>query len=473
MESPLQALHEAIEADPLFGEVRRAASRPAEAYVCGAYILEGLTGREPGGLLVATAGDPGRLAEALARATGRAVVNPGGREGVFSLPGKGGRSLTVVPLDRDIRTHLRGCDFTARAMAVDVFDGPPRHLIDPFGGQADIDSRILRAVTRRAFSDDPARLLSAVGLFAEYGLVPDEGTLSLMRSAAPLAGRIEPFRAWKLLACLFGGRGLSSGARLLERSGVLAGLLPEVAATLDVPQNYYHHLGVWEHTLETLDRLEELIEDPARCFRAFDSRIRGHLRRELEGGVTRRAYLGFAALVHDVGKPGTMSVEPSGRIRFQGHQRRGALLAGGIAGRLGLRRRGAAHLEGIVADHMRLGFLLEEGETAEARLRAVRALGRRCIEVVLLSLADRMATRGEASTDETMARYARLATRVMHDCFWDMDYPPLVSGDDIVLFTGIEPGPEVGRALFRVRVAQRESLVSSRIQALEYTIGAG
>ncbi len=462
------AIDSALEADDLFREVARAAGRPAETFVYGDWVLEAAAGRQPGGMLVATTTDPATLAGSLARSTGRAVVVPGHREGVFNLASPGRRNLTVLALDRDIRTHLSDSGFTVQAMAVDACSRPPRELIDPFGGLADLDSGVLRRVTPAAFTDDPARLLTAVELCARYNLEPESGTGAAMREAAALIGRVGPSRLWRLIAGLFGGRGLSEKARLLERSGVMAELLPEVARTFDVPQNYYHHLGVWEHTLETLDILEAMMDEPARFFPAFGGRILAHLNGGLEGGIDRRSYLGFAALVHDVGKPASMSVQPSGRIRFQGHQEVGGKLAQGIALRMGLGRRGTGHLRGIVSDHMRLGFLLKEGESVETRLRAVRELGDRCIEVVMLSLADRLATRGEASTEEAMERYRRMATRVMHDYFWDLDYPELVGGRDVLLHLGLTPGPEVGRALFRVRVAQREALVSSRRQALEF-----
>jgi hypothetical protein len=111
---------------------------------------------------------------------------------------------------------------------------------------------------------------------------------------------------------------------------------------------------------------------------------------------------------------------------------------------------------------------LKEGESTESRLRAVRELGGRCPEVVLLSLADRLATRGEASTEEAQERFKRTVTRVLNDYFWLNDSNPPLSGYDVVIHEGVEPGPEVGRRLFQVRVAQREGTVADRQQALEY-----
>ncbi len=463
-------LDRGLEADELFMGASAAAPGGA-CYACGRYVLEVLTGRSPGNILIACGGDTASAARRVAQHTGLLPVPFRGLEGGFQLAAKpaGGRSLTLVPLTgQDISAHLGDSGFTVEALGVELGTVRPRELIDPHGGMADLADGRLRAVSAHVFDNDPARLISAAGLAATFGLGPDPDTEALMREKSGCLARLDGARAWSALRRLFSGRSMSGNARFLQRSGTLTELLPEVGATYDVPQNYYHHLGVWEHTLEVLDILEQILEAPEKWFPAFGWRVSSHLRRPLDSGVDRRSYLGFAALIHDIGKPGAMSVEPSGRIRFQGHQDAGARLAADIAARLGLTGRGRRHLELLVRDHMRLGFLLKEGESARTRLAVVDELGDHCIEVILLSLADRLATRGEASTTEGVERYRRMASRVMHDYFWDRDYPPLVSGRDVMVHTGIRPGPPVAEALFRARVAQREALVSSRQQALEY-----
>jgi poly(A) polymerase len=464
-------LDSAVETDELFGLAAGLAGSPGKLFACGRYVLEALAGREPGGMLLVCAADAPGVALELA---GRSVLKPVALkdpQGAFHLAptGRGGRGITVVPLSGgDIKAHLHLSAFTVEAVAVDLASGPPRGITDPFNGLNDLQRRTLRAVSPRAFIEDPARLLLAAELAFSYGLELDGRTETAMKAAAARVREIPPARAWRLLSRLFGGKDLSGKARMLARTGALGALLPEVEALYDVPQNYYHHLGVWEHTLEVLDVLERMLEAPSGFFPAFAGRVATRLKEEVEGGVDRRSFLGFAALVHDVGKPAAMRVEQSGRIRFQGHQKEGAGLAEGIARRMELGRKGTGHLVGVVGDHMRLGFLLKEGESAQTRLQAVRELGRRSIEVVMLSLADRMATRGEASTEEALQRYKRMASRVLRDYFWDIDYPPLVDGRDVMMHAGIGPGPELGRALLKARVAQREATVSSRQQALEY-----
>jgi poly(A) polymerase len=464
-------LDHAIEEDQLLRPAVASAGRPDRLYVYGDYVLQGLKGRPPGNILIASRAPTDTVARELARASGLKLLALKNNAGGFHLAGPrfGERGITVVPLaGSGIRENLADCGFSVTAIAVDLSSRTLRELVDPFGGLEDLANARLRAVSSNAFINDPARILQAAELAFPYGLRPDSETEVLMGASAHLLGTLPCSRVWPVLLRLFGGEELSGKARFLAGTGALGALLPEVEATYEVPQNYYHHLGVWEHTLEVLDVLEGVLQETMGSFRAFAGRISTHMGREIVPGADRRSFLGFAALIHDIGKPVAMTCEPSGRIRFQGHQVEGARLTAGIAARMGLGRRCAAHLVGVVADHMRLGFLLKEGESTETRLRTVRELGGRCIEVVLLSLADRIATRGPASTTEAMELYKRVTSRVLADYFWDIDYPPLVDGHDVMMHAGMVPGPEVGRALFKARVAQREAIVSSRDQALEY-----
>lgn len=444
------------------------------AYLSGLYLTDVLTGVRPGGILVVCGGDTAAWSRLFASATERIDISLEKSGGVHCLvtkarEGGDGRCVAVVPLAAGgIEASLRNAGFTAAATAVDITGAGPGALIDPFGAVEDLDRKKLRTVPGFRPAGAPAGAIRAVELCHRYGLEAEGKTLAALKEASCRFVEHPPASVWAAIARLASSDGLSRIAGDLRRTGVLSALLPEVSAVFDTPQNYYHHLGVWEHTLETLDNLEEMLEEPARFFKAYGARVAAHLGATVEGGVDRRAFLGFAALVHDIGKPAAMTVEPNGRIRFKGHQREGARLARGVAARLGLGQVGRRRLVGLVGHHMRLGFLLKEGESAESRLRAISEMGSLTVEVAMLSLADRLATRGEASSEEALERYRRMVNRVIADYFWNRDCPELVRGRDVIIHAGVPPGPEVARMLFAVRVAQREATTSSRQQALEF-----
>jgi len=471
MEVTRENLETTLHNDALAATATQAARKTGlHIHIAGSAVADALVGTTPTGLTIACDRDAGTMARALASATGMIPVPLKGSRGVVALLPRAfevtdRRTIVVVPAGSGIDEHLLGAGFTVQAMAFDPDSGA---LVDPFGGESDLAAGRLKAVSPGGLYAQPSRVLTAVQLGARYRLEIEENTLQALKRAAPALGRVEPRLVWGALARLMRAPRPADTASTLRELGALAALLPEVADVFDVPQNYYHHLGVWGHTLEVMEHLEAMLDDPSSDFKVYGARIVAHMAVSVEGGVDRRAFLFFSALIHDIGKAATMTVTQSGRIRFQGHQEASARLADRISRRLSLGRRGRSQVVGLVGQHMRLGFLMKEGESAASRLRVVRDLGSRAVDVAVLSLADRLATRGEASTSEGVERYERVVRRVIADYFWDRDYPSLVRGGEVSVLARVPPGPEISQKLLDIRVAQREGLVSNWQQALEY-----
>lgn len=169
-------------------------------------------------------------------------------------------------------------------------------------------------------------------------------------------------------------------------------LLPELVACSGVQQNHYHHLDVFEHTIEVAIALEELVVDER-----VRTRLDAHLSLPGPGGWPRRALLNLAALCHDIGKPSTWSLHRTGRIRFLGHESVGAGMTRAISARLELPPATAVALERMVALHMEAVLIPSENPQSAARIwqlfRAARDL---FPELLLLSMADVMSARGPA-----------------------------------------------------------------------------
>jgi poly(A) polymerase len=192
----------------------------------------------------------------------------------------------------------------------------------------------------------------------------------------------------------------------------------------------------------------------------------------LGSGLTRRGVLRLAALLHDVAKPETRSVDPDGRVRFTGHDRLGARRAAAIAGRLRWPARATAVLERLVRQHLRPMHLAGlEAISARARYRFFRDLGEEVPALVCLTICDAAGTDGRPP-----AGVYRGATRTLLDSLLageaeatrEAATPPLVRGDDVMAVLALAPGPEVGRCLREVREAQALGLVRSREEALDW-----
>jgi tRNA nucleotidyltransferase/poly(A) polymerase len=196
-------------------EIVLAAVKGQEAYVVGGAVRDGLLGRELLDLDVACA-DPERAARAYAGEAGGAVFPLSERHGAWRIAFRSGRTVDFTPLREGIESDLSSRDFTINAIAVPVEGGDH---VDPHGGRADLEARVLRAVSPTVFSDDPLRLLRAARLEDELGFRLDEETERLVRDHADLVSKPAGERTLGELERLS-----RAGFRRAEELGLLAPL---------------------------------------------------------------------------------------------------------------------------------------------------------------------------------------------------------------------------------------------------------
>jgi len=249
---------------------------------------------------------------------------------------------------------------------------------------------------------------------------------------------------------------------------VLATVIPETVAMRGVSQPKPHRFDVLEHSLRAVagaDRLAAAIRQLA----PWGETLAAHLAEPLGGGVTRRETLKLAALLHDVSKPETREII-DGRIRFFGHDVRGAGRARAIGERLRLPASATRILETLVRHHLRLLHLEQAGEvTRRARYRFFRDLGDAARDLLLLALADAAAVSGVSPL--AVWRRAGLVPDLMSGWREESEAqaaPALLRGEDVMAAFGLSPGPAVGRLLSLAREAQHLGLVTTREQALAY-----
>jgi hypothetical protein len=156
-----------------------------EAWIVGGAVRDELLGREVVDLDIACR-EPKQAARAYAQRAGGAPFPLSERHGAWRVALDGGRTVDFTPLRNGIEDDLATRDFTINAIAVPLAGGKPA---DPFGGQTDLERRVLRAVSRSVFDDDPLRLLRAVRLEDELGLRLDDETALLVQERAALVDR--------------------------------------------------------------------------------------------------------------------------------------------------------------------------------------------------------------------------------------------------------------------------------------------
>jgi poly(A) polymerase len=457
-------------------EIARAALAERPAWLVGGAVRDRLLGRELADLDVVIDGDPEQAARLLAQAAGRAACFALSEDfGAWRVIARGGAwQADLEPLrGGSLRADLEMRDFTVNAIAEPIAGGEP---IDPLGGIDDLKARRLRMAGPAAFEDDPLRVLRLVRMVVELQLQPDPQTVGAARACAGGLSGVSSERVFIELRRIFAAREARAGVELMGELGATAVVLPELDALRGVRQNRFHHLDVYEHTLEVLDQAIVLQADPASVLGPEHGKELSELMAEsLADGLTRGQALRWGALLHDAAKPLTRGLSPDGRVTFIGHDTRGAQLAHEVLARLRASTRLRAHVAALTQHHLRLGFLVHDPQplarrTVYSYLRACEPVE---VDVTLLSVADRLATRGEGA-EQAIESHMQLARSMLTDALrWRAEGPirPLLRGDELAADLNIASGPRLGELLGELAAAQYAGDITAREQALAYVRG--
>ncbi len=432
------------------------------AWLVGGAVRDRMLGRATKDFDVVVGGEAGDAAKALRKRAGGAAFPLSETFGGWRVVGPDHAwEVDLLPLrDGDLGADLAARDFTVNAMAEPLAGG---ELVDPHGGADDIERRVLRMVSARALADDPLRALRAVRQSAELGFGVDEATLAAAREHAPRLDRVAPERIFAELKRVVAAEDPVAALELMERAGVTAAVLPELLILRGVEQNVYHHLDVHDHTLAVLAAAVELEREPSPHLAEAAAE---HLRAPLSDGLTRWGALRWAALLHDIAKPQTRSERPDGRVSFIGHDDVGADVARGILRRLRASEKVADYVAALTRDHLHLGFLVHERPLG---LRAIHRYLKRTapypVDVTVLTVADRLATRGR-NAEPAIAAHLEVARTVLEAALAEPPRP-LVRGDELMRELGVAPGPRLGELLARLEEDQFAGEIGTREEALE------
>ena len=432
------------------------------SWIVGGALRDELLGREVTDIDIVVEGDPERAARELAKELRGPVFRLSEAFGAWRVVDRReGRVYDYAPLQGEtIEEDLAKRDFSVNAMAR---RSEGSELIDPLGGRADLEARTLRVLGPAAYENDPLRPLRLARFAAELGFMPDAETERLTSEAAPRVAEASGERVFAELRRLVLAPGAVQGLDLADRLGLLDSVLPELADLHEVEQSHYHHLDVYGHTIEVFERLVELERDAT-------GELREVLDEPLADELTRGEALRFAALLHDIGKPATHQVREDGRVTFMGHDRLGEQMVRTICRRLCTSERLCRFLEGVTRHHLVVGFLVHERPLdRHAVYRYLERTSPVEVEVTLLSVADRLATRGK-NAERAIDAHLDLAGELMPAALeWRRSGPPRVPvrGDELAAALGIDHGPELGRLLDQLAEAAYAGEATDRQQAID------
>ncbi len=389
---------------------------------------------------------------------------------------------------KDLAVDLAGRDFTINSMAADIrcLD----QLVDPLHGMQDLLAKHLNACSTTSLQDDPVRILRAVRFATDLRLKILPETLSLIRNAIPHLPEVSAERLRDELFRILLLAHPSSSIRTLDMLGALEYILPEVCLLKDVKQSSPHVMDVWNHTLDTLNRLERLLEvlspgydlDKSASLSLglasfslgrYRTQLAAHLNSALNPDRPHRGLIYLASLYHDVGKLATQSADDNGVIRFIGHDQVGSKLAEKRGQALKLSNLEIERLRSIVSHHMRPSLLSHSGEPPSKKTvyRFFKDTGAAGVDICILSLADVLATYGPTLSQDRWARHLEVVQNMLGAWWEDKEErvlpPALVNGDDLKEALALPPGPMIGYLLESIREAQVSGEVHNSAEALQ------
>lgn len=336
------------------------------------------------------------------------------KEGAY----KDSRHPEEVTWTDKIEEDLARRDFTVNAIALKLSDKSPE-IVDPFGGQADLKEKIIRAVGEpdKRFQEDALRLIRAIRFSAQLDFKIERKTFESIKKNAGLIKNISWERIRDELFKILESDNPYEGVVELKEAGLLQYILPEVTDCFGIVQEGPKH-----------DRIYDIGE---------------HLLLSLKFCPSKDPLVRLAALIHDIGKVKTFKKDDSGNVTFYGHETQGAKQIKDLGQRLKLSSRQIEKLYNLVRWHM---FTVSETQTDSAIRRFIKNVGLENIDDMMdLRVADRLGGGTQTETSWRTEEFKKRIKEVMKKPFSISDLK--VSGSDVMEILQIKPGPKVGEIL--------------------------
>jgi poly(A) polymerase len=323
-------------------------------------------------------------------------------------------------------------DFTINAL---LMESRSEEVLDFVGGREDLRAGIIRAIgePERRFTEDKLRLIRAVRFAARFGYFIEQATFDAICRLAPEVTSVSAERLRDEITLLLTEGAARHAFELLDATGLLSALLPEVVRMKGVaqPPQFHPEGDVWIHTLLLLEKL------PPGC----------------------SPTLAWGALLHDVGKPPTFRApsRPGDRIRFDGHDEVGTRMTEEICRRFRFSNDDAEQIVALVANHMRFKDVTNMRASTLKRFVRLNAFP----EHMELHRVDCLSSNGSLESYDFVSQFlANTPADEVHP-------PRLLTGDDL-LRLGLAPGPLFREILQEVEDAQLEGRLTTREEALNF-----
>jgi poly(A) polymerase len=341
-----------------------------------------------------------------------------------------GRHPDRVDYTKSPQDDVKRRDFTINAL---LLDPETNEILDFVGGREDLEAGIIRAIGDPAtrFGEDKLRMVRAVRFAARFGYAIEPATLKAIQKLAPEIDQISMERLRDELTKILTEGAARRGFELLDQTGLLIYLLPEIAKMKGVeqPPQFHPEGDVWIHTLMMI------------------------------GGLPAGSSptLAWGVLLHDVGKPPTFAppAGPNGRIRFDRHVEVGVKMAEQICRRFRFSNEDTEQILALVTNHMKFKDVPRMKPATLKRFVRVDKFG----EHLELHRLDSLASHGKLDNYELVSRFiAETSPEQVRPV-------RLLTGDDLIAL-GLKPGPRFKAILYNVEEAQLDGTIHTHEEAV-------
>ncbi len=358
-------------------------------------------------------------------------------------------------------------DFTINAIAIEVGEGGSLGaLIDPFHGTEDAKKRVIRMTSDHVFTLDPLRVLRTFRFSVELDFTIEPSTWEKMGENAVLLKGISSERIVAELLRILKTPRAAVTFKDMDTLGIIEILFPEIKPMKSFFAGGFTRKSLWEHSLLSMEYCERIVNNLIGYFEPWDGEIALYLEQD-----NRHPLLKLAALLHDIGKPFTKTLNYAQKLDFfpmqSGH---GEEIIDAISERMKLSNRDRKLLVLLAEEQPNVQRYAHEEDGQKARIRWFRKLGEQAVAILVLAIADTLASGENEPTEKCrevyLARVKGLVCEYYSVLKKKLASRNLITGRDLIGL-GMVPGPELGRILELVRDAQDADEITTYEEAAE------
>ncbi|MEW5951358.1 MAG: CCA tRNA nucleotidyltransferase [Elusimicrobia bacterium] len=421
--------------------------------------------------------------------------------GIWRISLKNAVTLDFSPLKEDIKTDLMSRDFTVNSFALPVKEisnisltkkgcvslkiKSKTSVLDYCEGFKDIEKKRIRTPNKNNFKEDPLRLLRAFRFAAELGFSIDKKTLKEIKSKADLISSCAKERIKEELLKIFATSISSKIIQEMKKSGLLFQIFPQLKEQETCAEIYYGKGGVLKHTINVLKRADLFFSSPLKYMPAYKNF--GFKQENIP-------LLKLAALLHDIAKPSTAK-EINGRLRFFGHEEKGAAISYKILKDLKFSNEEIRFICRIIGQHLRIGNIAHsEVISQKAMFKIFSDLGESASGLIILSWTDHASYISEKKIFKSLdkmkkkpfkiplkglpktgfiktLRFIQVVNLIAKNYSLrkkDFQAKSILDGNEIMKILSIPPGPKVGEIIRRIKFIQFQGKIKTKKEAESY-----